>query len=81
MPHRVVKDLQKILYAIVIIICLSCGVERIPYHDSIRSGQKHYEELIGTDNDNKFRDENRMDKETFIRLLHFLQDKGEFAII
>ena len=51
--------------------------EPLPYHDSILTGQLRYEELISSRNENRFRDEIRMDRTTYLRLLSLLKTKAD----
>ena len=51
--------------------------EPLPYHDSILIGQLRYEELISSRNENRFRDEIRMDRTTYLRLLSLLKTKAD----
>lgn len=44
----------------------------IPQHTSRRTGALYYEELMQTPNENRFRNVARMDKATFMKLLHVL---------
>lgn len=53
--------------------------EPIPYHDSMLTTKLRYEELMNTRNDNRFRDECRMDRNSFLRLLSKLQTEAGLA--
>ena len=45
-------------------------------HNSELTGAKYYEELINTQNDNRFHNIARMDRATFFLLLKLLKDVG-----
>ena len=47
-----------------------------PQHDSILTGQLYYAELLATNNPNRFLNVARMDKPTFLSLLHLLKTEG-----
>jgi DDE superfamily endonuclease len=52
---------------------------RVSKHDSVLTGHEYYRELMSTDNESRFRDVTRMDKETFRRLVQLLVDDGGLA--
>jgi hypothetical protein len=44
----------------------------VPQHTSILTGARYFEELMGTNNSNRFRTMARINKETFVNLLNLL---------
>lgn len=50
--------------------------EKQRQHDSILTGEKYYEELLRTPNENRFLHAARMSKECFLQLLKLLNEKG-----
>ena len=74
MSDYVPVKVQNLLFALLPI--LLDEEEPIPYHNSILTGSLRYQELIETRNPHKFRDECRMDKPTFLRLLNKLKTEG-----
>ncbi len=46
--------------------------DKVPRHDSIRSGERMIDELLETDNTGRFRSIARMDKGTFVKLVDYL---------
>jgi hypothetical protein len=50
--------------------------EPVPEHDSILTGQLRYEEIMRSRNENRFRNNCRMDRNTFTRLVDFLKQHG-----
>ena len=75
MSDYVPIEVMDIMFAVLPLI-LDEDEESIPYHTSILTGQRKYDELINHENPHYFRAEARMDKETFCRLLAFLRQRG-----
>jgi hypothetical protein len=48
----------------------------IPYHDSILSGQRRYDEIMNSENDHRFLDECRMSKHVFLLFVDFMRERG-----
>ena len=63
-------------------ILLGCGAlfcnktGSTPLHNSILTGEKYYEELMTTENQERVQTCLRMSRHTFIKLLDLLQSKG-----
>ena len=50
--------------------------EAVPHHNSIFTGNLRYEEMMRTESEHRFRDFNRMDRNTFVLLVNFLKTNG-----
>ena len=64
------------LAAVVLMDWFQTGDDPITQHDSILTGKLYYEELMRTENANRFRSAARMDKDTFKKLLKRLTERG-----
>jgi hypothetical protein len=72
------------------ILCVMCFVmmlvaanttvvkEKYKQHNSILTGKLYYEEIMNTSNQNRFLHVTLMDKETFVKLMALLKEKGGF---
>ena len=67
---------QFLILIIIAIAELLIRDEPVTQHNSILTGQRFYDELIDTNNENRFRNSCRMDKETFLKLLMLLTRHG-----
>ena len=67
---------QFLILIIIAIAELLMRDEPVTQHNSILTGQRFYDELIDTNNENRFRNSCRMDKETFLKLLMLLTRHG-----
>jgi hypothetical protein len=74
-----VPNSTRLLFAAILIgwMCLiAIPADPVPQHDSIRTGAIYYMELTQTENEARFRNAARMDKETFLKLLDMLTVRG-----
>lgn len=70
------RDVDVVIVAAIALQSLLGKRERTVKHDSILTGQLHYDELMNTENENRFREQVRMDKPTFEKLVKLLENHG-----
>ena len=67
-------DFINVIYAILPDLLVK---EKVTQHNSILTGALYYAELINSENENRFLNAARMNKETFIELLKLLTIEGK----
>jgi hypothetical protein len=66
------------IFALIINVLMFLFIAKaaVPQHNSVLTGSLYYDEIMNTNNENRFRDIVRMDRDTFIKLLAFLTEKS-----
>lgn len=76
-----IENIESILCVICFVMMLVAAnttvvKEKYKQHNSILTGKLYYEEIMNTSNQNRFLHVTLMDKETFVKLMALLKEKG-----